>query len=111
MFTAEQANYGKNVFMGACVSCHSPGDYQGGAFYAGLIGTKIAKLFKYLRENMPQDNPGALADEDYAAAIAYILQLNQAPAGTKPLPADSTALSKITFVAPSTPPHHFSTGR
>jgi hypothetical protein len=46
---------------------------------------------------MPLDNPGGLAPEEYAAVIAYILKLNQYPAGPSELPIADSALKLITF--------------
>jgi hypothetical protein len=44
---------------------------------------------------MPKNDPGSLADEDYVDAIAYLLRLNGMPVGTRELPADSLALTRI----------------
>ena len=60
-----------------------------------MVGRPLAELFSYLKSNMPQDNPGSLADDDYASVVAFILQLNAMPAGEKSLPGDSLALAKI----------------
>jgi hypothetical protein len=46
---------------------------------------------------MPLDNPGGLAPEEYAAVIAYVLKLNQYPAGSSELPIADAALKLITF--------------
>jgi mono/diheme cytochrome c family protein len=109
--TLQQADNGKNIFLGSCVSCHTPRDLVGGGFWAGLIGKSVTKFFTYVRENMPQDNPASLSDDDYLATVAYVLQLNGMPPGQAPLVADTAVLTKIKFVAPDSPPHHFSTGR
>lgn len=111
VYTVAQAARGKDLYLLQCVSCHDPADYTGGGFWADLVGKNVARFFNYLRENMPQDNPGALADDDYIDAVAYILQLNKMPPGAKPLVADTAVLSKIRFVAPATPPHLTTTGR
>lgn len=95
VFTAVQAAKGKEIHGAACLSCHKPIEHADPRFFNGLVGKPLAEFFGYLRVNMPQDNPGSLADDDYASVIAFILQLNAMPAGEKPLPGDSSALAKV----------------
>jgi mono/diheme cytochrome c family protein len=102
VFTAEQAAKGRQVYLLTCVSCHSPADQTGGKFWADLLGKPVSEFFSYLKSSMPQNDPGSLPDDDYASAIAYLLQLNGMPPGDKPLPGDSTALAKIRFAAADT---------
>jgi hypothetical protein len=47
---------------------------------------------------MPQDNPGGLWGEEYAAILAYILEENDFPAGAEAL--DRGALADIRVIAP-----------
>ena len=44
---------------------------------------------------MPEDNPGALARQEYIDVIAYIFSLNAYPAGPNDLPGDDDGLKKI----------------
>jgi hypothetical protein len=44
---------------------------------------------------MPRDNPRSLTREEYAAVVAYILELGGAAAGTTPLPNDDASLDRI----------------
>ncbi len=44
---------------------------------------------------MPEDDPGSLRPEEYAAAIAYILQLNGIPSGSATLPSQRADLNQI----------------
>lgn len=100
VFTAEQAAKGKDVYLTNCVSCHTPADHTGGGFWSDLVGKRVSKFYKYLRENMPQDNAGAISDDDYASVVAYILQLNGLPPGATPLSTDTLKLSKIRITQP-----------
>ena len=52
---------------------------------AAFPGRTVAELFTYIRTMMPKNDPGSLADEDYAALLAYLLQANQMPAGRSTL--------------------------
>jgi hypothetical protein len=48
---------------------------------------------------MPQDKPGTLSRPQTADLIAYILNVNGAPAGQVELPADVEALKMIKIVS------------
>jgi hypothetical protein len=101
IFTAEQAAKGKEIHGAACLSCHKPVEHTG-KFWSDKVNTSLGALFGYIKSEMPQDNPGSLAADDYANILAFILQLNAMPAGEKPLPGDSTALARIRVVPPDT---------
>ena len=101
IYTADQAAKGKEVHGAACLSCHKPVEHTG-KFWSDKVGTALGDLFGYIKSEMPQDNPGSLAADDYANIVAFILQLNAMPAGEKPLPGDSVALAKIRVVPPDT---------
>jgi cytochrome c553 len=102
VYAAVQAAKGKEAYQTACVSCHKTVEMAGDKFWSGLVGKPLGEFFGYIRSSMPQDNPGSLSDDDYAAVTAYILQLNTMPAGERPLPGDSAALAKIRVVQPDT---------
>ncbi len=46
---------------------------------------------------MPEGDPGSLQPEEYADVLAYLLSLNDYPAGDQPLPPDVAVLSTIHF--------------
>ena len=100
VYTAAQATTGRQVFRGSCESCHSTSELAGSTFWNEWTGRALAELFGYIKGSMPKDNPASLSDDDYANVTAYILQLNAMPPGDRPLPSDSTALTKIKVVPP-----------
>ncbi len=100
VFTLEQATRGRDIYATNCVSCHTPADHTGGDFWAGLVGKPLSSFFKFVRENMPEDNPGAISDDDYASVVAYILQLNGLSPGSSALVPDASRLSKIRITQP-----------
>ena len=111
VYTAAQATKGRDVHGAACLSCHKPAEQIGANFWGDRVGKPLSEFFTYLRSSMPQDNPSSLSDDDYAAVIAYILQLNQMPPGDKPLPGDSAALAKIRVALPTPPGPHLTGSR
>jgi S-disulfanyl-L-cysteine oxidoreductase SoxD len=68
-----------------------------GKFVARWADRPVADLFDYVSRAMPQGAPGRLSPQDSARLVAFILYANGAPAGDTPLPADATALRRITL--------------
>lgn len=95
VYTREQWTRGRDVYAGMCAGCHPAVTHVGPVFTALWAGKKLSELFGFVRERMPKNDPGSLADEDYVDAIAYLLRLNGMPVGTRELPADSLALTRI----------------
>jgi mono/diheme cytochrome c family protein len=104
VYSQAQAAEGAALYKGVCASCH--GESLAGTFEVpGLTGTFVARwsngsvgtLFDYVSNAMPQMAPGSLGAEDNAKIVAYLLQANGMPAGTKPLPSDAAALKAIAF--------------
>ena len=52
---------------------------------------------------MPEDEPGSLSPEDYAAVLAYIFSVYGLPSGETDLPTDRESLETITIVRPALP--------
>jgi mono/diheme cytochrome c family protein len=107
VFTADQAAGGKTVFDGKCAACHGP-DLAGGGEAPALTGTgfigewagqSVGDLATRLHTTMPANDPGSLNNADTAAVVAYILSVNQFPAGTAALPADLGAMGSINITA------------
>jgi mono/diheme cytochrome c family protein len=110
VFTIDQANRGKNVFLGSCKSCHAPESHVGANFQRLWVGKPLLALFKYVSEGMPENDPGSLGAEANADVVAYLLQLNGMPTGTNELAPDSTVMRSILVEPkPATPPTHHHT--
>ena len=100
-YTEEQADLGAEIYAASCAGCHG-GSLEGG-FGPRLqpldpfvyLDQPVAVPFAFMREAMPFDAPGSLADEDYAAVLAYVLRENGYPPGEEPLPTDDEALDLI----------------
>lgn len=84
---AQQVALGSRVYQAHCAACHAQGaqGLVGPGPLSRLTRYRTAQgLFDYIVISMPPTNPGGLKDEEYWAAIAYILSEN------KVLPADTT---------------------
>jgi mono/diheme cytochrome c family protein len=98
-YTAAQAARGQVVFGDTCGNCHGRAEFTGTGFQRKWSGQSVFSLFSQLRDTMPLDNPGGLTREQYAAVIAYLLQLNAYPAGDAELPAADEPLRALRFEA------------
>jgi S-disulfanyl-L-cysteine oxidoreductase SoxD len=101
VYTQSQSSKGKATFLNVCANCHASGQFKGESFQRAWAGRTVYDLFSQLRNTMPQDNPGGLSPQEYAAVIAYFLELNGYPTGAADLPTATDALKKIRFEAPA----------
>ncbi|HMJ49138.1 MAG TPA: cytochrome c [Burkholderiales bacterium] len=91
-YTNAQANRGHQLFNNYCAECHMP-DLTGAAgpalkgpqFLATWQTQTLGDLLAFEHQNMPANNPGAVADSQLADITAYILSKNGFPAGKMPL--------------------------
>jgi mono/diheme cytochrome c family protein len=94
VYTGEQAERGKDSYKAACAGCHALDYYQGPAMKP-WHGAPLFDLYDVVATTMPQNNPGSLKRREYLDLLAYILSLNDMPAGGEELPAAPEALKKI----------------
>jgi mono/diheme cytochrome c family protein len=94
IYTAEQAESGRQVYTRACAQCHAL------AFYKDDImkpwdGGSLSDLYDAISTRMPPGNPGSLKRREYVDVLAYILSLNSMPAGDQELPSRAADLKAI----------------
>ena len=95
VYTAEQAKKGREVFTGACSGCHTVASHSGPVFAARWMGKPLLEFFDYVARLMPKGNPGALSEDEYLWVTAYVLKLNNMPAGARELSAEPQLLRAI----------------
>jgi mono/diheme cytochrome c family protein len=100
VYTEAQADRGLSLFRSKCASCHAPNRFTDDLFYTSFAGKPLWEMFDVISDSMPEDNPGSLKKEEYADVIAYLLKLNNFPAGPSDLPIDKDALSAILMEKP-----------
>ena len=108
-YTTAQAERGRAVYTEQCASCH--GQYlDDGAFGPPLTGLEFRTkwgqqsaepLYTYSATRMPPSGPGSLGDQRYTDLMAFILQENGSPAGSRELLTDGESLK--TMAAPRWP--------
>ncbi len=103
IYTLEQASRGQDVYSGSCRGCHTPASHTGATFATYWLHKSVADLFAYVATNMPKNDPGSLDPHDVADVIAYLLKMNQMPAGPMELLPDTTALRQIRIDSKNSP--------
>ncbi len=95
VYTAAQANKGKEVFASSCLGCHTTASHMGAAFELKWFGRPLFDLYDYLSQLMPKTAPGTLTEDEYVWVTAYILRLNGMPAGKTELSAEPAWLKAV----------------
>jgi mono/diheme cytochrome c family protein len=95
VYNAEQATRGADTWASVCAACHAIGEVTGLNFSKKWVGYPLWDLYSYLKESMPQDNPGGLTDREYAQVVAWLLKQNNMPEGKDELPPDTLTLRRI----------------
>ncbi len=100
VYTAAQAERGKQVFGEKCTACHDPARFTGAAFFDVFDGKALKEVWDIASGTMPEDNPGSLKPQEYGDIIAYFLQLNAFPTGDAELPGNAGAMANIKIEKP-----------
>ena len=100
VYTEPQAERGEANFMKSCIECHdgsADGPFLEGEEFANRWREdSLNALFTYIRTKMPESSPASLSETTYLDTLAYLLWLNEFPAGAAELKA--AALERIQFV-------------
>jgi len=94
VYTAEQAERGKDVYRRVCSQCHAL-DFYKGPVMKPWDGGSLEGLYDAVSRLMPQNNPGSLKRREYVDILAYILSLNGMPAGEEEMPTRAADLKAI----------------
>jgi mono/diheme cytochrome c family protein len=98
LFTAAQASRGERRFTQLCADCHRTVEITR-SWFSGYTHQSASDLFTIMSMTMPESSPGSLDDDDYADILAYLLRLNDYPAGDAELPANRSVLGAIAIPA------------
>ena len=105
LYTAAQAATGQALYGGECAVCHgatlegrvAPA-LRGAQFANAKSDFAIADVFLVIAQQMPAGKPGSLPQADYAAIMAYLLQQNGYPAGSKLLTYEEASTSNVALI-------------
>jgi mono/diheme cytochrome c family protein len=94
VYTSQQALRGQAGYAAQCASCHrgdlsgfSGPPLKGDLFMDRWREFNLSVLFGLIKNTMPATNPGGLSDAGYLDILAYMLQVNEIPAGATELTA------------------------
>lgn len=101
IYTKAQAEGAKKQFDKICADCHpftvaakkKPKDLPLGEepFFENWAGRPLAELVTLIALTMPNDGSAVVTDQEAVDLVAYILQQNGFPAGSKPLTKESAS--------------------
>ena len=103
VYTEEQAGRGERTYTRACAACHLD-DLLGDGFAPSLVGAafsfrwsglSVGDIFATIRTTMPQGAPASLSRQAYADLAAFLLSVNDYPAGDEELEPDVATLEPI----------------
>ena len=106
VYTPAQAERGEGIYSASCIGCHEGQDadgpeLMGKAFLDRWREDKLEPLFTFIKTTMPGNAPGSLDDRAYADIIAFVLEANGFPAGTRELSPEM--VGTIQLVGPDGP--------
>ena len=97
VFTMEQAARGEGRYRKECSSCHGAALEGDGGFAPALIAeaftdrwqdATVGDVLIVVKASMPQDRPASLGPDVYADIVAFMLKMNNYPAGRTELSTD-----------------------
>ena len=107
VYTEEQAQRGQATYLRECSSCHLD-DLLGDGIAPALIGQSfgfrwhdlsVGDVIATIRTTMPEGAPASLSMQAYVDIAAYLLKVNQYPAGEEELERDVSTLDQIMIEA------------
>ena len=72
---------------------------RSGAYLEDVEGKALWETFDFVSSEMPEDDPGSLRPEEYAAVLAYIFSVYGQPSGDAELATDQESLEAITIAS------------
>ncbi len=111
VYSEEQAKRGAVVFQEVCAGCHGEdlrGDnnspsLMGVSFMFLWEGRSLGELLRSIQAGMPPNNPNSLPSESYLDILAYILLVNNFPAGDDKLSTEQGSVDRIFVTAKPSP--------
>ena len=98
-FTRGQASRGERRFQQLCLECHRTNEITR-IWFRGAIYETAGDLMNVISTTMPEGNPGSLSSREYVDILAFLLRLNDYPAGEEELPSDSSLLENVRIPGP-----------
>jgi cytochrome c5 len=106
VYTSDQADRGKAIYLQTCAGCHGAGllgndevtPLKGPHFMSDWDTQTVADLVARIHNTMPLDNPGSVSSASATDVTAFLLQSNDIPAGNVELPGNPGFQAQIRIV-------------
>ncbi len=99
VYSARQVRRGTGIYEDVCSECHQREQFTD--LTDAWTGASVAELFNFVRNSMPEDNPGGLRPSEYAAVLAFIFSINGLPTGETEMSSDAELLQQILIEGPA----------
>jgi Cytochrome C oxidase, cbb3-type, subunit III len=94
-YTDAQAARGETRYRANCSRCHGEGPRRGEAFMRDWSGSDVGALFARTKATMPPGAAGSFTDAEYLDLIAYMLRVNEFPAGREELRSETVGNIRV----------------
>ncbi len=101
VYSARQVRQGARIFEDVCSECHEAEQFTDSGLIDAWTGASVAELFNFVRNSMPEDNPGGLRPGEYADVLAFIFSINGLPTGETEMSSDAELLQQILIEGPA----------
>jgi hypothetical protein len=95
VFTDAQAARGETHYRANCGRCHGDGPRKGEAFMRDWSGSDVGALFARIKSSMPPGAAGSFTDAEYLDLVAYMLRVNDFPAGREELRSETAGSIRV----------------
>ena len=99
VFSAAQADEGRDSFRSLCTECHFSREFSDARFKFKWSRRSAGDLYETIFTSMPESAPGILSPEEAVALVTYILRMNGFKPGGSELAADRDALDAISLAS------------
>ena len=99
VFSAAQADGGRDTFRSLCTECHFSREFSDAQFKFKWSRRSAGDLYETIFTSMPESAPGILSPEEAVALVTYILRMNGFEPGASQLAPDRNALDAISLAS------------
>ena len=99
VFSAAQANRGRDTFRSVCTECHFSAEFSDSQFKFKWSRRSAGNLYELIFTQMPESAPGSLSEDEAVSLVSYILRMNGFEPGVSELAADRGILDAISLAS------------
>ncbi len=97
LFSAAQADGGRDTFRAICTECHYSAEFSDSQFKFKWSRRSAGNLYEMIFTQMPESAPGSLSEDEAVGLVSYIMRMNGFEPGAAELAADRAVLDAISL--------------